>query len=114
MDKLGEHTLLYDFYGPLLSEKKREIYEAVRFGDLSLSEASEQFDISRQGIHDCLRRVEKSLDEYEEKLGLVKQFRAVKDKAEQIREICQSFEANGNSRISLDRIMQLSKDIEEL
>lgn len=114
MDKLGEHTLLYDFYGPLLSDKKRKIYEAVRFGDLSLSEASEQFDISRQGIHDCLRRVEKSLEEYEEKLGLVKQFRAIKDKAERIREICGSMGAAEERGTGIEEILRLTGEIEEL
>ena len=70
MDKLGEYSLLYDFYGQLLTGKQRQIYEEVRFGDLSLSEASELFGVSRQGIHDMVRRVETALERYEEKLGL--------------------------------------------
>ena len=98
MDKNFEHALLYDFYGALLTEKQRRIYEEVKFGDLSLSEASETFGISRQGIHDTLRRVEAALETYEAKLGLVRQFRQIKDKAEQIRLICGVLEEDNRHR----------------
>ena len=114
MDKTFEHALLYDFYGPLLTEKQRQIYEEVRFGDLSLSEASEQFGVSRQGIHDSLKRVERSLETYEEKLGLVKQFRAIKDKAERIREICGSMGAAEERGTGIEEILRLTGEIEEL
>ncbi|MBQ5954151.1 MAG: DNA-binding protein [Lachnospiraceae bacterium] len=74
MDKLGKESLLYDFYGELLTKRQQEIYENVRFGDLSLSEAAETYGISRQGIHDMIRRSESALEAYEEKLGLVQKF----------------------------------------
>ena len=114
MDKTFEHALLYDFYGPLLTEKQRQIYEEVRFGDLSLSEASEQFGVSRQGIHDSLKRVEKSLEAYEEKLGLVKQFRAMKSKAEEIRKICSHLQKDKSENAEIQSILQLTREIEEL
>ena len=114
MDKNFEHALLYDFYGPLLTEKQRRIYEEVKFGDLSLSEASESFGISRQGVHDTLRRVEKSLEGYEEKLGLVKQFREIKSKAEEIRKICGHLQREGLAPAAVQKILQLTEDIEEL
>lgn len=114
MDKNFEHALLYDFYGPLLTEKQRRIYEEVKFCDLSLSEASESFGISRQGVHDALRRVEKSLEGYEEKLGLVKQFREIKSKAEEIREICGHLQRADASQAAIQRILQLTEDIEGL
>ena len=74
MDKLGKESLLYDFYGELLTKRQQEIYENVRFGDLSLSEAAETYGISRQGVHDMIRRSESALEAYEEKLGLVQKF----------------------------------------
>lgn len=114
MDKNFEHALLYDFYGPLLTEKQRRIYEEVKFGDLSLSEASESFGISRQGVHDTLRRVEKSLQGYEEKLGLVRQFREIKSKAEEIREICGRLQKEGVAHTAIQRILQLTEEMEEL
>ena len=114
MDKNFEHALYYDFYGPLLTEKQRSVYEEVKFGDLSLSEASEQFGISRQGIHDCIRRVEKSLEDYEAKLGLVKQFRGVKEKAEQIRGICGNMAFTEEQKADIEKILRLTGEIEEL
>ncbi len=114
MDKNFEHALYYDFYGALLTEKQRRIYEEVRFGDLSLSEASETFGISRQGIHDTLRRVDASLEAYEAKLGLVRQFRQIREKAEQIRLICGDLEEDSRHREDIARILRLTKEIEEL
>ena len=114
MDKNFEHALLYDFYGPLLTEKQRRIYEEVKFCDISLSDASESFGISRQGVHDTLRRVEKSLEGYEEKLVLVKQFREIKSKAEEIRKICGHLQRADASQAAIQRILQLTEDIEGL
>ena len=112
MDRLGEYSLLYDFYGQLLTEKQRQIYEEVRFGDLSLSEASELFGVSRQGIHDTVRRVEEALDRYEEKLGLVREFREVKEKAARIREICGQFSREPRMAEAVGEILQLTMEIE--
>ena len=59
MEKIVEQTLLYDFYGELLTEHQRQIYEDVVFNDLSLSEVAEDRGISRQGVHDMIRRCSK-------------------------------------------------------
>ena len=70
MEKIVEQTLLYDFYGELLTEHQRQIYEDVIFNDLSLSEAAQERGISRQGVHDMIRRCSRILQGYEEKLGI--------------------------------------------
>ena len=114
MDKLGEYSLLYDFYGELLTDKQRQIYEEVKFKDLSLSEAAEIFGVSRQGVHDTVRRVEEALDQYEETLGLVRQFRAVKEKTERIREICGKINALLGETDEISEILKLTEEIEEL
>ncbi|MBP3729526.1 MAG: DNA-binding protein [Lachnospiraceae bacterium] len=114
MDKNYEHAILYDFYGALLTKKQQQIYEEVRFGDLSLSEASEQFGISRQGIHDALRRVEMSLEAYEEKLKLVNQFRQVRNKAEEIRRLCRQMEEQFPATPAIQGILRLTREIEDL
>ncbi|MBO4872057.1 MAG: DNA-binding protein [Lachnospiraceae bacterium] len=114
MDKLGEYSLLYDFYGELLTDKQRQIYEEVKFKDLSLSEAAEIFGVSRQGVHDTVRRVEEALDQYEETLGLVRQFRAVKEKTERIREICGKINALLGETDEIAEILKLTEEIEEL
>ena len=71
MDKTLEFTLLLDFYGELLTEKQREIMGAYYLYDLSLAEISEQQDVSRQAVHDIIKRTEKKLIGFEGKLKLV-------------------------------------------
>ena len=56
MEKIVEQGLLYDFYGELLTEHQRRIYEDAVFNDLSLSEIAQNAGISRQGVHDLIRR----------------------------------------------------------
>ena len=84
MDNLIERGMLFDFYGDLLTEHQQKIYSSVISDDLSLSELSEEEGISRQGIHDIIRRCDKLLQGYEEKLGLVDKFRRIKLKISEI------------------------------
>ena len=71
MDKILEQTLLYDFYGELLTDHQKQIYEDVVLNDYSFSEVAEEKGISRQGVHDLIKRCNKILQEYESKLHLV-------------------------------------------
>lgn len=84
MEDIFEHTLLYDFYGELLSEHQKEVYEDAVFNDLSLSEVAETYGISRQGAHDLIKRVNRLLAGYEEKLHMVELFRKVEALAGEI------------------------------
>ena len=74
IEKYINQGILYDFYGKLLTEHQQRIYEDVVFNDLSLSEIAENEGISRQGVSDLIKRCNKSLVSYEEKLGLIKKF----------------------------------------
>ncbi|MGN0711627.1 MAG: YlxM family DNA-binding protein [Anaerovoracaceae bacterium] len=73
-DKIAEVSLLYDFYGELLTSRQREVMQLYHEENLSLSEIASEFSISRQGVHDALKNAEKALYEYEDKLGLVEKF----------------------------------------
>lgn len=84
MEEILKQSLLYDFYGELLTEHQKEIYEEVVLDDCSLSEVAESHGISRQGVHDLIKRCQRMLEGYEEKLKLVEKFLAVKEKVEQI------------------------------
>ena len=70
MEKIVEQGLLYDFYGELLTPHQRRIYEDAVFNDLSLSEIAQEAGISRQGVHDLIKRCDRTLEEYESKLHL--------------------------------------------
>jgi hypothetical protein len=84
MEKIVEQGLLYDFYGELLTEHQRKIYEDAVYHDLSLSEIAEMQGISRQGVHDLVRRCDRILEDYEEKLHMVKRFYEMKEKIRQV------------------------------
>ena len=87
MEKIVEQGLLYDFYGELLTAHQREIYENAVFDDMSPSEIAVEFGITRQGVHDLIKRCDKLLMGYEEKLHLVAKFLRMKEKAKQIEEL---------------------------
>ena len=86
MEEFVKQTLLFDFYGDLLTEHQRRVYEDVVCGDLSFSEAAQDLGVSRQGVHDLIRRCDRQLREYEEKLHLVERFLAIRTSVGQILE----------------------------
>lgn len=83
-EKIVEIGLLFDFYGKLLSSKQFTAIELYYIHDLSLSEVGEQLEISRQGVHDLIKRGENKLYKYEKTLGLVEKFTDNKRKLEEI------------------------------
>nr|WP_330405844.1 YlxM family DNA-binding protein [Faecalicatena contorta] len=95
MNKILEQALLFDFYGELLTEHQKEIYEQFVLEDLSLSEIAQGEGISRQGVHDLVRRCQKILEGYEDKLHLVDKFLSVKEKVREINEALDSYEKQG-------------------
>ena len=112
MDEIVMRALLYDFYGELLTANQKEIYEQFMLEDLSLGEIAEERGISRQGVHDTIRRCEKTLEGYEEKLHLVERFLAVKDKVKQIDDLLDRYESDGD-REALGEIRRISGEIIE-
>ena len=92
MEKLVEQALLFDFYGELLTEHQRRVYEDVVLNDYSLSEIAQDQGISRQGIHDLVKRSTKTLNDYEEKLHLVERFVSIREKVGEIHQLTQNYE----------------------
>ncbi|HJC58009.1 MAG TPA: YlxM family DNA-binding protein [Candidatus Eisenbergiella intestinipullorum] len=88
MEKIVEQGLLYDFYGELLTPHQQRIYEDAVFNDLSLSEIAQEAGISRQGVHDLIKRCDRTLEEYENRLHLMRRFGQIRQKLERIRELC--------------------------
>ncbi len=84
MEKIGRQAFLYDFYGELLTEHQRSVYEDVVLNDMSLGEIAEERGISRQGVHDLIKRCDRILSSYEEKLHLVERFLKTRDDVMQI------------------------------
>ncbi len=85
MEDFVERSLLFDFYGELLTERQRKIYAAIVFEDYSVSEIAREEGISRQGVHDLRKRCDHILEEYEERLHLVERFVRIRDRIQKIR-----------------------------
>ena len=113
MEKIVEQGLLYDFYGELLTEHQRHIYEGVVFNDMSLSEIAEEEGISRQGVHDLVKRSNKILAGYEEKLKLVQKFNQTKQMVEEIKELAGAYKRTGDKKL-IDQIEILAEEIGRL
>ena len=79
-EEIVELSLLFDFYGEMLGEHKKKIFEDYVLNDLSLAEIAEEEGISRQGVHDMVKRCTKQLKEYESALHLVEKFQNMKKK----------------------------------
>ena len=84
VNEILEQALLFDFYGELLTEHQKEIYGQFIQEDLSLGEIAKEAGISRQGVHDLIRRCTQTLKGYEEKLHLVQKFLNAKVQVENI------------------------------
>ncbi|MCI8668155.1 MAG: DNA-binding protein [Lachnospiraceae bacterium] len=114
MIKIVEQSLLYDFYGELLTKHQKEIYEDVVIHDYSLSEIANEKGISRQGVHDLIKRCDKTLKGYEDKLHLVERFMNTKQDVLTIRQLADEFKATSDLKL-IDKISDISyKILEEI
>lgn len=115
MDDILRRSLLFDFYGELLTDHQKNIYEASVSEDLSLSEIAAQEGISRQGVHDLINRTDKILENYEQKLHLVERFLRTKNQIQEIREAsllaCGLCAENSAQRQHLERIIGLTDQL---
>lgn len=75
IEKVEYASMLYDFYGSLLNDAQNEVMALYHEDNLSLSEIAEELGQTRQAVHYTLRKAEKALESYEEKLGLVASYR---------------------------------------
>ena len=100
MEKFVEQTLLYDFYGELLTERQQHVYESVVLEDYSLSEVAEDLGISRQGVHDMIKRCNHTLEEYESRLHLVEKFLCIRKQVQKIKELAVGYNAGEITEIS--------------
>lgn len=115
MEKLAKMALLADFYGPLLTEKQRNVWDLHYQQDLSLAEIAEVENISRQAIHDLVKRTERILTEYEQKLGLVQRFWTEREKLIEVQTLAQVLqEQDFTSPAAWERYRQLRLMIDEV
>ncbi|MBQ5426802.1 MAG: putative DNA-binding protein [Pseudobutyrivibrio sp.] len=97
---------LYDFYGELLTEHQRTVYEMSINEDLSLSEIADSLSISRQAVHDILKRCDKLLSDYENRLHLVDKFMNIREDVVRINELTAG-DVNENTLTEISRISSM-------
>ncbi|MBB2183013.1 YlxM family DNA-binding protein [Lachnospiraceae bacterium MD1] len=110
MDEIVWLSILYDFYGDLLSDHKKHIFEDYVLNDLSLGEIAAEQGISRQGVYDIVKRCTVQLKEYEDKLSLVQRFQSIKEKLGTMKELLSVVEQSGDVS-TVKEIATLADDI---
>ena len=114
MNEILEQALLYDFYGELLTKHQQEIYEQFVLEDLSLSEIAVHAGISRQGVHDLVKRCQRLLEGYEEKLHLVERFLNIRQSVQEINQVLANYEeSHTDTQKTIAEIRRISKQIIE-
>lgn len=111
IEKIVEMGMLIDFYGELLTQKQKDAVNLYYGENYSLGEISEILDISRQAIYDTLKRAEKILKSYEEKLGLIDRFNLRRDGLYEIEKGLEDLKINIEANSKKE---QLIKEIENL
>lgn len=109
MEPFVRRSLLYDFYGELLTDHQKKIFQEIVFDDFSVSEVARDEGISRQGVHDMIRRSEKALEDYESRLHLVDRFLKIRTQIDEIRKLteCSGEDAGSN----MERIRKIAEEI---
>jgi len=111
-------TMLFDFYGDLLTDRQKEFYDLYYNDDLSLAEIAENYDITRQGVRDIIVRAERTLEDIEEKTGLIRRYREIREIAGRLRALHGELEALNQDRLRdevLDGLCRrLDQAVEEL
>ena len=114
METKVELAYLYDFYGELLNEHQRQVYEDYVLNDFSLAEIASEEGISRQGVHDMIKRCTKKLMDYENKLHLVEKFMTIKENVEEIHGLAKQFKESKDERVLNDIDIISNQILEEL
>ena len=113
MEKIVEQGLLYDFYGSLLTVHQQKIYEKVVYENLSLNEVAETEGVSKQAVHDLVRRCTMIMRGYEEKLGMIRRFGKIRESTGKLRKLAGSGKIPGTEAALLRRIAEeICEDLE--
>lgn len=114
MEDIIEVGLLMDFYGQLLTKRQYEFMDLYYNHDLSLSEISEQVHISRQGVHDGIKKAKTILIKMEEKLGLLHKFKVQRDRATKASDILKEIRAYSRNESLIDMLNALQMHLEAI
>ncbi len=101
---------LLDFYGDMLSERKRSVMDMYYNEDLSLAEIAAEIEISRQGVRDIIKKSEEELNFYETKLGLAKKLRSTEEQTDKLISMAQELELPDAFKRELEKLTQIIEE----
>lgn len=100
---------LLDFYGDVLTERKKEVLDMYYNEDLSLAEIAEQIGISRQGVRDLIKKAEEEIFFLEEKLGLAQKMSALRRHSENMLNLAKNTPLPKEIMLEVEEIAKIIK-----
>ncbi len=111
---MADLSLLFDFYGQLLTPHQQKFLNSWCNDDLSFGEISRETGISRQAVYEILKISQEKLFHYEEKLQLIKERKKIKTKLKKLYNITESLEIKDEKiKNGIGKIKELSREIME-
>ena len=107
-------TMLFDFYGELLTERQKEFFDLYYNEDLSLAEIAENYGITRQGVRDVIVRAEAYLTEIEDKTGLIRRFHTMQGQLREVADCAQKVLDLNDAKLGSDELETLAGRIKSL
>ncbi|MGN1031191.1 MAG: YlxM family DNA-binding protein [Butyricicoccaceae bacterium] len=108
-----EMCMLFDFYGDILTDKQKELFDLYYNNDLSLAEISEHVGITRQGVRDAIMRAEHSLVNMEQRLGLAARYGGLQGQLDEIADMVNEIRFINQTRCRNPEIAQLTQRVSE-
>ena len=113
IEKITQIAMLFDFYGELLTEKQKLILDLFYNEDYSLGEIAKEMGISRQAVHDTVKRSEQALIAYEEKLRLVEKFLQEQERLSRLSAVITEAYETGDTKILVKAMAEINAIEEE-
>ena len=107
-------TMLYDFYGDVLTDRQKEFYDLYYNEDLSLAEIAENYGITRQGVRDVIVRAEAYLTEIEDKTGLIRRFHTMQGQLREVADCAEKILALNDAKLGSDELEALAGRVKSL
>lgn len=111
LEKVEQINLLKDFYGPLLTERQQEVLSLYYEQDWSLSEIALHQQVTRQAVHDLLKRSEHALQDYENRLHLVERFQTTRRQIEEVYSLLNTAQPNQET---MKQAVQILREVSDL
>lgn len=114
MKNIVKNTLLYDFYGELLTPKQKNVFKLYYLNDYSLSEIADRSNISKQAVSDLINRTEAKLNKFEKKLKLISKFSNDKKRIKDILKYTEKIKKKTDSKNIIDDISSINNIIKSI